>query len=173
MELRALAAAQDRIQKFGARIVSIMPDTAQYTSGYAVQTAASAAEAVNKLEEGEYSLVLSELQMESPEAGLQVLAHARMMDYKPATAIVTTYQTAKPEMKSRMLIKPEDLEAFLLQHALDRAQPVGPLRVAGRGEMLEAGRMGDEERGHRRYLILRPGERKRDISSRRAPRRRC
>lgn len=37
MELRALAAAQDRIQKLGARIVSIMPDTAQYTSGYAVQ----------------------------------------------------------------------------------------------------------------------------------------
>jgi len=37
MELRALAAAQDRIQKLSARIVSIMPDTAQYTSGYAVQ----------------------------------------------------------------------------------------------------------------------------------------
>lgn len=37
MELRALAAAQDRIQKLGARIVSIMPDTAQFTSGYAVQ----------------------------------------------------------------------------------------------------------------------------------------
>jgi peroxiredoxin len=37
MELRALAAAQDRIQRLGARVVSIMPDTAQYTSGYAVQ----------------------------------------------------------------------------------------------------------------------------------------
>jgi peroxiredoxin len=37
MELRALAAVQDRIEKLGARIVSIMPDTAQYTSGYAVQ----------------------------------------------------------------------------------------------------------------------------------------
>lgn len=37
MELRALAAAQERIQKLGARVVSIMPDTAQYTSGYAVQ----------------------------------------------------------------------------------------------------------------------------------------
>jgi peroxiredoxin len=37
MELRTLAAAQQRIEKLGARIVSIMPDTAQYTSGYAVQ----------------------------------------------------------------------------------------------------------------------------------------
>ena len=47
------------------------------------------------LDEQEYQLVLSDLQMESPEAGLKVLAHARMMDYKPATAIVTTYQNAK------------------------------------------------------------------------------
>jgi len=57
--------------------------------------------------------------MESPRAGLQVLAHARMMDYKPATAIVTTYQNAKPQnakppkMQSRMLIKPEDVPGLL------------------------------------------------------------
>ena len=55
--------------------------------GYNVDAAASAAEAVGKLDEGEYELVLSDLQMESPEAGLKVLAHARMMDYKPATAL--------------------------------------------------------------------------------------
>ena len=59
--------------------------------------AASAAEAVGKLDEGEYELVLSDLQMESPEAGLKVLAHARMMDYKPATALLTTYQDSHPE----------------------------------------------------------------------------
>ena len=55
--------------------------------------------------------------MESPRAGLQVLAHARMMDYKPATAIVTTYQNSKPQItkpqKSRMLIKPEDVPGLL------------------------------------------------------------
>src|SRR5580700_4028436 len=65
--------------------------------GYHVDAAASAAEAVGKLDEQEYQLVLSDLQMESPEAGLKVLAHARMMSYKPATAIVTTYQNAKPQ----------------------------------------------------------------------------
>src|SRR5713226_1343560 len=64
--------------------------------GYHVDSAASAAEAVGKLDEQEYELVLSDLQMESPEAGLKVLAHAKMMDYKPATAIVTTYQNANP-----------------------------------------------------------------------------
>src|SRR5215510_3465403 len=64
--------------------------------GYNVDSAASAAEAVGKLDEGQYELVLSDLQMESPEAGLKVIAHARMMDYKPATALITTYQNAKP-----------------------------------------------------------------------------
>src|SRR5688500_19679714 len=60
--------------------------------GYHVDAAASAAEAVGKLEEGQYELVLSDLQMESPQAGLKVLAHARMMHYKPATALITSYQ---------------------------------------------------------------------------------
>ncbi len=59
--------------------------------GYAVDVAASAAEAVGKLDEREYQLVLSGMRMESPEAGRQVLAHARIKEYQPATAVVTTY----------------------------------------------------------------------------------
>jgi CheY-like chemotaxis protein len=95
-------------------------------SGYHVDSAASAAEAVGKLDEQEYQLVLSDLQMESPEAGLKVLAHARMMDYKPATAIVTTYQNSKaqtskttvaPQLQSRMLITPEDIPGLLAKVA--------------------------------------------------------
>ena len=88
--------------------------------GYSVDSAASAAEAVGKLDEGEYELVLSDLQMESPEAGLKVLAHARMMDYKPATALLTTYKNADPgphpgktRRRDSMLIKPEDLPGLL------------------------------------------------------------
>jgi CheY-like chemotaxis protein len=84
--------------------------------GYNVDSAASAAEAVGKLNEGQYELVLSDLQMESPEAGLKVLAHARMMDYKPAMALITTYQNSKPSLEQRrnsMLIKPEDLPGLL------------------------------------------------------------
>ena len=37
--------------------------------GYFVDSAASAAEAVGKMDERQYELVLSDLQMESPEAG--------------------------------------------------------------------------------------------------------
>ncbi|MGA2596856.1 MAG: response regulator [Bryobacteraceae bacterium] len=87
--------------------------------GYWVDAAASAAEAVGKLDESEYELVLSDLQMESPEAGLKVLAHARNMDYKPATALVTTYQNEQRHhgKASRMLIKPEDIPDLLAKVA--------------------------------------------------------
>jgi CheY-like chemotaxis protein len=86
--------------------------------GYHVESAASAAEAVGKLEESEYELVLSDLQMESPEAGLKVLAHARMMDYKPATALITSYHEANDrEADLPVLIEPEDLPELLGQVA--------------------------------------------------------
>lgn len=84
--------------------------------GYNVDSAASAAEAVGKLDEREYDLVLSDLQMESPEAGLKVIAHARIKDYKPATALITTYQNARPaaaRQQNSMLIKPEDVPELL------------------------------------------------------------
>lgn len=82
--------------------------------GYSVDSAASAAEAVGKLDAGEYELVLSDLNMESPEAGLKVIAHARIMDYKPATALITTYQNAKPAAsRDSVLIKPEDVPGLL------------------------------------------------------------
>lgn len=85
-------------------------------SGYRVDAAASAAEAVGKLDEREYDLVLSDLQMESPEAGLKVLAHARMMEYKPATALVTSYpdaKRAKAKDDEKVLIEPADLPDLL------------------------------------------------------------
>lgn len=86
--------------------------------GYRVDAAASAAEAVGLLEKSEYELVLSDLQMESPEAGLKVLAHARMMEYKPATALITTYRNSKRRAAAAksgrtMLIEPEDLPELL------------------------------------------------------------
>lgn len=84
--------------------------------GYNVDAAASAAEAVGKLDEGEYELVLSDLAMESPEAGLKVLAHARLMDYKPATALITTHSDSKPSVSQKrnsFLIRPEGIPLLL------------------------------------------------------------
>ena len=81
--------------------------------GYFVDAAASAAEAVGKLDRQQYELVVSDLQMNAPEEGLRVLAHARLMDYKPATAILTTYHRVKHDLSRRVLIKPEDLPELL------------------------------------------------------------
>lgn len=82
--------------------------------GYSVDAAASAAEAVGKLEQKEYELVLTDLHMESPESGLRVLAHARLMDYKPATALITTYLGKRPKTSRRpMLIEPENVPELL------------------------------------------------------------
>ena len=81
--------------------------------GYAVDSVASAAEAVGKLDASQYELVLSDLQMESPEAGLKVLAHARLMDYKPATALFTSYHNSRPDPRRSVLIKPEDVPGLL------------------------------------------------------------
>src|SRR6185369_2632757 len=84
--------------------------------GYHVDAAATAAEAVGKLDKEEYELVLSDLQMESPEAGLKVIAHAKMMDYKPATALVTSSHDGRrdPDRHSRsLLINPQDIPELL------------------------------------------------------------
>ena len=91
--------------------------------GYHVDAAASAAEAVVKLDESEYELVLTDLHMESPESGLRVLAHARMVDYKPATALITTYRdtrrarNASGKPSNTVLIEPEDLPELLTKVA--------------------------------------------------------
>ncbi len=98
--------------------------TVLQAGGYRVESAASAAEAVGKMEEQEYELVLSDLRMESPEAGLKVLAHARLMEYKPATALITTYQSAWEEEEDSprgdsgpVLIEPEELPELLTKVA--------------------------------------------------------
>ena len=81
--------------------------------GYHVDSAASASEAVGKMDDGEYELVVSDLQMESPEAGYKVLAHARMMEYKPATAILTTYQNGETDTRRNFMVQPEDVPGLM------------------------------------------------------------
>ena len=57
--------------------------------GYFVDVAATPAEALAKLDEGQYELVLSDSEVGSL-AGRDVLAYARIKDYHPATAFVTS-----------------------------------------------------------------------------------
>jgi CheY-like chemotaxis protein len=86
--------------------------------GYRVDAAANSEEACNKMDREEYELVLTDLEMDSAEAGLEVLAHARQMDYRPATAIVTAYFNRCPHDATRpILVETEDVPNFLDQVA--------------------------------------------------------
>ena len=59
-------------------------------AGYAVEGAASAAEAVSKLDEHQFQLVLADLRTESEEAGPSLLSYARQKEYRPATALISS-----------------------------------------------------------------------------------
>jgi CheY-like chemotaxis protein len=59
-------------------------------AGYAVDGAASAAEAVCKLDAHEFQLVLADLRSESEDAGPSLLSYARQKEYRPATALISS-----------------------------------------------------------------------------------
>ncbi len=111
--------------------------------GFEVDTAGSSAEALARMESGVYQMVISDLRMETEEAGLEVLRAARRQVYDPATALLTAYPPSgehwdgkqgngkQPdgedwtgENSDSLLIKPlgtgdllRQLEALLIRHA--------------------------------------------------------
>jgi CheY-like chemotaxis protein len=85
--------------------------------GYVVDVAASAAEAVGKLDDGTYELVLTDSHLE-PEAGRGVLAYARRKEYRPATGVIHKQRdgSAREDRKKssrRMLVETEDVTTLL------------------------------------------------------------
>lgn len=88
--------------------------------GYNVDSAASAAEAMHKLDSEEYSLVLTGRNMEAPNFGYRVVEHAKMMDYRPATAFFDAVSDAEvgPNVDRKpVLVSPEDIPELLGQVA--------------------------------------------------------
>ncbi len=71
-------------------------------AGYAVDGAASAAEAICKLDAREFQLVLADLRTESEDAGPSLLSYARQKEYRPATALITSVMS---ELESGKQIK--------------------------------------------------------------------
>jgi CheY-like chemotaxis protein len=69
--------------------------------GYSVDVAATPSEAISKLDEGRYALVLSDAEFGSRPAGRNVLAYARVKDYRPATALVTSYEPSQKRRPGR------------------------------------------------------------------------
>src|SRR5215472_5586115 len=85
--------------------------------GYEVDVAASPAEALSKLDEGRYELVLSDERFDSTnELGRNVLAYARVKEYRPATALVSASQwlrTRPGRRKHNISIYTENLPNLL------------------------------------------------------------
>jgi DNA-binding response OmpR family regulator len=101
---------------------------------FEVQTASSAAEAVEKLASGVYEMVITDSRMETDDAGFHVIRAASAQPYKPATALLTAYPPRNLDWKNNglqsLLVKPigtqdllRQIEALLVRHqdAMERA----------------------------------------------------
>lgn len=100
--------------------------------GYAVDSAASAAEAIDRLDKGEYQLVLADLRAEGEEAGQRILAYSRQKCYRPATALVTSFlpqgiSNDPPDQQHQIAVHDEDVSAML-----DRVAELIGLRASRR-----------------------------------------
>src|SRR5437870_5669920 len=88
-------------------------------NGFSVETATSAAEAGQKLPQGSYDMVITDMRMETETAGYDVIRLARQQPYDPATAILTAYPTLGSDWESRgaqqLLVKPVGTDELLRQ----------------------------------------------------------
>jgi CheY-like chemotaxis protein len=87
--------------------------------GYRVDVAATPAEALAKLDEHQFELVLSDGRFGSSNEGRNVLAYARVKSYQPATALITSAELLRPHPRGRQnfSVYTENLPAFLTKVA--------------------------------------------------------
>jgi CheY-like chemotaxis protein len=101
-----------------------------------VETAASGTEAREKLQSHEYDVVITDVRMETEDAGFEVLRTAHAQRYHPATAILTAYpppdERWRQEPVESFLVKPiatrqlvQQLETLLARHADTQGQQRG------------------------------------------------
>ena len=99
--------------------------------GYEVDGAATPAEALSKLDEGKYDLVLSDGELGCRRTGRNVLAYARVKDYRPATALITSYE---PKAKSRSTRRKHTFSVYTenLPHLLGEVAELIGMRASRR-----------------------------------------
>jgi CheY-like chemotaxis protein len=86
---------------------------------FTVETATSAAEAIEKLASGVYQMVITDARMENENAGFEVVRVARRQAYRPATALLTAYPPQNGDWKQdgaqSLLVKPMGTQDLLRQ----------------------------------------------------------
>lgn len=86
-------------------------------NGFEAETAASAREAKQKIKNGHFHMVITDMRMESETAGLEVVQAARKAAYKPAVAMLTAFpiDDAGDESAAEVLVKPMNTNDLLIQ----------------------------------------------------------
>ena len=86
-------------------------------SGFDVDTAASARDAKLKLRHQVYEMVITDMRMESDQAGREVIVAARTAAYHPAVALLTAFPVAEEDWQDmgadKMLVKPMQTRALI------------------------------------------------------------
>ena len=90
---------------------------------FEVETAASTAEAIARLESATFHMVISDLRMETENAGLKVIGAARRQSYAPATALLTAFPPEEVSARNgdgedhpdSVLVKPIGMDALIRQ----------------------------------------------------------
>lgn len=89
--------------------------------GYAVDVATTPAAALSKLDSGHYELVLCNARLAARESAPNVLAYARLKDYRPATALITSEGAGADKVavhgRRQLAIRTEELPILLGQVA--------------------------------------------------------
>lgn len=87
--------------------------------GFEVETAASAREAKLKIRAHVYSMVITDMKMESDSSGIEVVRAAKKAPYEPAVAMLTAYPIRgndwRDEGADEMLVKPMNTQDLLMQ----------------------------------------------------------
>ena len=128
-------------------------------SGFDVDTAASAREGKTKLKTRQYEMVITDMRMESDEAGREVIVAARTAEYHPAVALLTAFPVADDDWQNmgadKMLVKPmqtriliQQIEKLLESHQaklkkLESAGPAAGLAAGFAAGMAAAGKAVD------------------------------
>lgn len=110
-------------------------------NGFEVITAASAADALASIEDQSFEMIITDLHMESPSAGFEVVRAAHNLSPRPIIVIVTAYPVPSAEWRrtgadalyvkgANTMALPEQLKELLHRKLRDTASSYRPVRRA-------------------------------------------
>jgi CheY-like chemotaxis protein len=98
-------------------------------NGYDVTTATCASAALRKISEQSFDMVITDLHMESPTAGFDVVQAAQRLSPRPIIVIVTAYPVPYVKGANTMAL-PEQLKELQRRKGRDTVTEYGPVRRA-------------------------------------------